>query len=125
MSDVIEKMAERFYDHDCYNSATCDMPADWEFFAQDNINRDRVARYRLSAQAALTILEQEGWQRVPEGSDKHAKAVEAVAAQLSVERIQGWSNPLVVSLMDAVKFLRNEPESQDAGAAMISAGEEG
>jgi len=50
-----------------------------------------------------------------------ADRLERVAAQLSAERIQGWANPLVVDIMDAVRRLRNETPEPDTGEAVLSA----
>ena len=63
MSDVIEKMAEAIArsKYEGHKSMTFDM------LSQES--KDEAIRMWIpEAQAALTILEQEGWQRVPEGS---------------------------------------------------------
>lgn len=52
---------------------------------------------------------------------KAADKLERVAAQLSVERIQGWVNPLVCDIMDAVRLLRKETPVPDTGEAVLSA----
>ena len=53
-------------------------------------------------------------------AEQHAARIERVAAQLAAERVQGWSNPLVGDLVDAARFLRNEPTPVDTGEAVLS-----
>lgn len=53
-------------------------------------------------------------------AQRHAHSVELVAAQLSSERIQGWSNPLVCKLTDAAFFLRKDKPSIDTESAALA-----
>lgn len=53
-------------------------------------------------------------------AEQHANELMRVAAQLATERIQGWANPFVVSLVNAASFLRDEPAPVDTGDAVLS-----
>ena len=53
-------------------------------------------------------------------AERHADRIERVAAQLAAERFGGWSNPLVADLVEAVWFLRDEPDPVDTGDAVLS-----
>ncbi len=59
MSDVIEKMAKGIY----VQSDLIGQRTPWS-----ELPDEHKVYFRNGAQAALAILEQEGWQRVPEGS---------------------------------------------------------
>ncbi|KAB2792561.1 hypothetical protein F9K96_05305 [Brucella anthropi] len=50
---------------------------------------------------------------------EHAQKLREVAAQLSTERFQGWSNPLVTAITDAADFLDGS-EKIDTGDAVLS-----
>lgn len=81
-------------------------------YAQEQIDRRREVRDVFKAMQAAQ----------PIGGDmRTADKLERVAAQLSVERIQGWGNPLVVDIMDAVRRLRKETPKADTGEAVLSA----
>lgn len=47
--------------------------------------------------------------------------VRKVAAQLSVERFNGWANPLVSDLVDAADFLEGKTPMNESSEAVLSA----
>ncbi len=50
----------------------------------------------------------------------HAERLRNVAAVLASERIQGWGNPLVLSLTEAADFLDGRETQEDDGAVVLS-----
>jgi len=52
---------------------------------------------------------------------KHAAKLRKIAAQLSVERVQGWANPLVADLSDIADDLEGKQRVVDTGDAVLSA----
>jgi hypothetical protein len=70
--------------------------------------------YRRRALAAMKAM------RKPTISAELGAKVRRVAAQLSVERVGGWANPLVADLVDAADFLEGKTPIQDSSDAVLS-----
>jgi hypothetical protein len=74
--------------------------------------------YLLDALAAMKAMREPTEER-SRSSELGAK-VRKVAAQLSVERFNGWANPLVSDLVDAADFLEGKKPIQDSSDAVLS-----
>lgn len=107
MSDVIEKMLEAM-SPSLFGNRSADGVGPATQWA-----REEMRRY---AQAALTILEQEGWQRVPEGSVVVPREPSEAMID-AIEDLIPWS--------PGTESRRGMATPEQFVAAMISAGEEG
>lgn len=69
----------------------------------------RAANRAIAARAALASLPPAP---VASEGERFGASVRKIAAQLAAERVQGWANPLVATLVDAADFLEQKQPHQ-------------
>lgn len=108
-SEMQERIARAIYEG--RNGAKC---KPWAY--QPAAHREPYLSDALAAMKAM----REPTEERSRSSELGAK-VRKVAAQLSVERFNGWANPLVSDLVDAADFLEGKTPMNESSEAVLSA----
>jgi len=126
-SEIQERVARAIYESrygrperdDYWNRRVKDMREIAEMFPNSPLGGDATSDAFRAALAAMKAMREPTEER-SRSSELGAK-VRKVAAQLSVERFNGWANPLVSDLVDAADFLEGKTPMNESSEAVLSA----